>query len=378
MKIALIVPGFSAGESDWCIPALLDFVRVVAARDEMHVFALRYPHRVDRYAVYGATVHSLNGVGAGGLGSPALWARAVRAVAAEHRRGRFDVLHAFWAYEPGPVAAWAGRRLGVPVVTSLAGGELARMPRLGYGLQLSPHRRLLIRLALRSAQATTAGSVYLQHMAQSMGRQTVRAPLGVDTAMFSASTETRLPKENGFLDILHVGSLMPVKGHEELIEAFGIASREAPGLRLRLAGADTSHLRPALEGQIAGLGLAGRVEFLGEVPHEALPGLYRSSDCLIQSSWHEAQGMAVLEAAACSVPAVGTRVGILAEIMPEEWLAPPGDVNALAALLVRIAQRPQALPELGRALRARVEPGLSVEVCAERLRGVYLKAIDRT
>ena len=56
MKIGLVVPGFSADEQDWCIPALLDYVRVLAQQAEVHVFTLRWPERGGTYSVYGATV----------------------------------------------------------------------------------------------------------------------------------------------------------------------------------------------------------------------------------------------------------------------------------------------------------------------------------
>ena len=61
MRIALITPGFSASASDWCIPVLLDHVRELAREHEVHIFALRYPHRRERYEVYGATVHPSSG-----------------------------------------------------------------------------------------------------------------------------------------------------------------------------------------------------------------------------------------------------------------------------------------------------------------------------
>jgi len=61
MKIGLVLPGFSANEKDWCIPALLDYVRVLARANSVHVFALEYPYRRDDYDVFGATIHSLNG-----------------------------------------------------------------------------------------------------------------------------------------------------------------------------------------------------------------------------------------------------------------------------------------------------------------------------
>jgi hypothetical protein len=102
MRIALITPGFSASASDWCIPVLLDHVRELAREHEVHVFALRYPHRRERYEVYGATVHPCGGADARGLDRGPLLARAYRAIRAEARRRPFDLYHAFWADEPRP------------------------------------------------------------------------------------------------------------------------------------------------------------------------------------------------------------------------------------------------------------------------------------
>src|SRR5436305_1637369 len=95
MKLAIIVPGFSANEQDWCIPALLDFVRVLAMQADVHVFTLRWPERAADYDVYHAHVHALGGTSRLGPRVLGLWSRALRAIAAEHRRAPFDVLHAF-------------------------------------------------------------------------------------------------------------------------------------------------------------------------------------------------------------------------------------------------------------------------------------------
>src|SRR4051812_28560826 len=115
MKIGLVVPGFSEHERDWCIPALLDYVRVLAKRAEVHVFTLRWPEQRGTYPVFGATVHALYPGRRLGVRVLGFWERAVRAIAGEHKRGHFDVLHGFWVDEPGWVAAWAGQRLRVPV-----------------------------------------------------------------------------------------------------------------------------------------------------------------------------------------------------------------------------------------------------------------------
>jgi glycosyltransferase involved in cell wall biosynthesis len=362
---------------------LLDYVRVLAQRAEVHVFALRYPHRLDCYDVYGATVHSLNGADAAGPSSPALWARAVREISREHRRTPFDVLHAFWAYEPGPVAVWAGRRLAersgreVPVVVSLAGGELADIPAIRYGLQRQTHRRALIGWALSRARAVTGGSRYLLDQLdarpdRSSGpARSHYAPPGVDAEMFTPAVQAN----DGC--ILNVASFMPVKGHTILLRAFALASREVPTARLIMVGQDAAGRRPRVAQLAAELGVAERVEFRGEVPHEALPEVYRSAALCAQASDHEAQGLAVLEAAACGVPTVGTIVGILPELAPAEWLCPPGDAEALARVLAEGLKRPQAMRQLGRGLRAKVEREFSLEAGLERFWRVYLDVTGR-
>src|SRR5687768_9575063 len=113
MKIALIVPGFSADERDWCIPVLRNLVGELARGDEVVVFALRYPYRAGSYGAFGARVIALGGARARGAGSAGLWRRALGALRAEHRRGRFELLHAFWATEAGALTAVAGRLLRV-------------------------------------------------------------------------------------------------------------------------------------------------------------------------------------------------------------------------------------------------------------------------
>ncbi|MFN8514004.1 MAG: hypothetical protein U0841_15750 [Chloroflexia bacterium] len=165
MKIALIVPGFSADEQDWCIPALRNLVGELARADEIVVITLRYPYRAARYTAFGARVIALGGAQARGIASAALWRRTLAAIRAEHRRGRIDALHAFWATEAGALAAVAGRLLRIPTIVSLAGGELANLPDIGYGDQLAPAQRAKVRLALRLATHVTGGSRTLLDLA---------------------------------------------------------------------------------------------------------------------------------------------------------------------------------------------------------------------
>ncbi|HET7091237.1 MAG TPA: glycosyltransferase, partial [Anaerolineae bacterium] len=158
MRIGLIVPGFSSDENDWCIPALLHLARALAARHEVHVFALHYPYRRDHYSVFGARVHAIGGANRRGWRLPGVLKAAANEIVLEQRRGRFDVMHAFWVYEPGLIAAWLKRRLGVRVIVTVAGGELVNLPGIAYGLAGRHWLLRLMRWAMRQADVVTVGS----------------------------------------------------------------------------------------------------------------------------------------------------------------------------------------------------------------------------
>ncbi|HET6317215.1 MAG TPA: glycosyltransferase, partial [Chloroflexota bacterium] len=332
MRIALIVPGFSADEEDWCIPALLNFVRALAQRVELEVFTLRYPHRRGQYQVGNARVHSFGYATRRGPASLALWREAARHIQEQHARKAFDVLHAFWADEPGWVGATVAARGRVPLVVSLAGGELANLPSIGYGLQRHWLPRLLMRRALARADCITAGSSSLRELAYQDGlRQVQWAPLGVDTKRFYPNLQPPTPAlsavEGSNLQLLNVGSLAPVKNQRLLVEATREVVAALPGTRLRIVGDGES--KAVLRRAIGRVGLGSHVELMGALPHDHLPDVYRAADLYVQASLHEAQGMAVLEAASCGVPSVGTAVGALCDLAGSQT-RPGSRVGALA------------------------------------------------
>ena len=370
MKIAWIVPGFSSDERDWCIPALLDLARTLAAQHDLHVFALRYTYRRDRYAVFGATVRAIGGAQRGRWTLPGVWRAMLSEVAREHRRARFDVLHAFWLWEPGVIAAWLRGRLGVRTIVSLAGGELTHLPAIGYGYG---GRRWLMRAmgwAIRRADVVAAGSTGLLSKARDLfGLDSGRlafAPLGVDVKMFSPEDR----RVSAPAAIVNAGSLQPVKGQADLIRAFQHVVDRVSEARLAIAG--DGPLRADLEALTAQLRLADRVTFLGDVRHEALPGVYRAATLFAQASQHEAQGVAALEAAACGLPIVGTPVGALVDLAPDAALASPvGDPIRLAQAIASILGDRARLRAMGQAARARVEQTYSLEAAASRFEWLY-------
>ncbi len=376
MKVLWIVPGFSSDESDWCIPALLDLARVISQRCELHIIALQYPYRSDTYKVYDAIVHSIGGANKRGLNNFAVWRKTDRLI----RSIEADMLHAWWAYEPGWLAARSNVR--APLIVSLAGGELIRLPKINYGLARKFYLRLMLRWTLRRADVVTAGSKYLIDVAKKFAvmRRIEFAPLGVDVELFKPERESCPHVFSGHdsqeLIVVNVGSLEAIKDQTMLIQAFKLVQAELPNTKLIIAGEGS--LKVNLLALTKRLGLIDHVNFLGAVSHDQLPALYHSASLYAQSSLHESQGMAVLEAAACGVPIVGTNVGVVADLAPDRSIAVPvGDVTALARAMLNTLRLTDRAAEINRVMQATIDRDYALDRSADRFMNLYRDAIDR-
>lgn len=370
MRVAIIVPGFSAGEDDWCIPVLLTLVRRLTSRLDIEIFALRYPPGPRRYDVAGAQVHALGGSSTRGWGKAGLLWRAVRAVVSAHRARPFDVLHGMWADEPGAVAVTAARLLGLRAVVSIMGGELADLAEIGYGVQGSLVGRAAVRHALRRGALITAGSSTLARAVPPEAASRLRImPLGVDIERFQPGGDVQ-PLAGGF-KILHVASLTPVKDQATLLAAMRDMVSVVPA-HLHIVG--DGPLREHLEARVRQEGLGGSVTFHGAVPHDRLPAFYRGADISVVSSRHESQSMVALESCACGCPVVGTAVGLLPDLGTAARVVKSGDAAALAREVIGLAENGDMRSTMGREARALVERAFAVDQTVALLIKLYSEA----
>ena len=292
MKVGLIAPGYSADTGDPGIPVLADVVRELGRRVELHIFALRYPYRRNRYELHGARVHALGGATSRGVWRGLLLASAWAALIAEHRRARFDLFHGVWADEPGFLAVSAGWALGIPSMVSVMGGELVGFPDIGYGGHLNPLNRRMSRFALRRASLVTAGSAAGVELARQDLRPEERSKVerlvwGIDPGLFDRSSSDPPPHLPGSFRVLHVASLLAVKDQSTLLRAFARLKGVEPGAHLHIAG--DGPLRASLLSLGTALGVSDAVTFHGHVAREDLHAFYRSADVLAVTSRHEAQ-----------------------------------------------------------------------------------------
>jgi spore coat protein SA len=120
--------------------------------------------------------------------------------------------------------------------------------------------------------------------------------------------------------------------------------------------------------------LASRVRFVGSVPNSRVVDYYREADVLINPSFSEAFGMSLVEAMACQVPVVATRVGGMTEIVEDTHaglLVGPGDATALADAILRLLADDDLRERMGQAGRRRAIERYSWEQVTESLIHLY-------
>ncbi len=138
-------------------------------------------------------------------------------------------------------------------------------------------------------------------------------PNGIDLEKYS-----NMPKNSKQVNgktILFVGRLHPVKGVQYLIEAMAITHQEMPDVKLIIVGEGIE--REKLEGLTKQLDLKGCIQFVGRVPQEKIPLFMQQADIFVLPSLAEGFPNVLLEAMACGLPIVATRVGGIPEIIED-------------------------------------------------------------
>jgi glycosyltransferase involved in cell wall biosynthesis len=153
--------------------------------------------------------------------------------------------------------------------------------------------------------------------------------------------------------LLSVGTLVPRKGHDRLVDA--LAGLRDARWRLTIVGDDTRDPRTAdaLRARIAAAGLADRIALAGAVDGATLDALWAGADAFVLASRHEGYGMAYAEAIARGLPVVGTTAGAIPEAVPAGagLLVPPDDPGALRAALRTMVENRDARARLAAAAR---------------------------
>jgi glycosyltransferase involved in cell wall biosynthesis len=189
---------------------------------------------------------------------------------------------------------------------------------------------------------------------------------GVDTERFQPRPEVhdrirkalKIPHE-AFV-FLFVGRLKKDKGVLDLATAFSSVCKSYANAYLAIVGADEEQLSPEIASRCGPCSDRLRIQGRKTTPEDYMA----SADILCLPSYREGFGSVVIEAAACEVPALASRIyGITDAIREGETgvFHRPGDVEDLTAVMLRMAQDKQQCIAMGKMARARVKTEFSIE-----------------
>jgi glycosyltransferase involved in cell wall biosynthesis len=172
-----------------------------------------------------------------------------------------------------------------------------------------------------------------------------------------------------------VGALEERKGHRHLLEAMAELCRAPQPPRVCIIAGDGTQ-RAALERDALRLGVADAVRFLGRVD-DARPLLW-ALDIFTFPSLREGLGVALLEAAACGLPAVASNAGGIPEVVIDGRtgvLVPPADANAISAAVRRLIAAPAERAAMGTAARDHALREYTMDAMARRTLELYRRCL---
>lgn len=276
-----------------------------------------------------------------------------------------DVVHAHYASGYGTTAKFLGFK---PWILSVWGSDVFTFPKK------TVLHSILVKNNLRSASAVASTSSV-------MAKEILRicpevdnlkvTPFGVDCELFSRREMAE--DDKSIFVIGTVKSMNESYGIDVLIRAFAYAKFNL-GLehsRLLLVGSGKNSDLKALA---SSLGVGGDVYFAGGVLHSEVPNYLAKLDIYLALSRSESFGVSILEASACGVPVIATRVGGLPEVVVDGetgFLVAPEDYVSAAIKIVELVSNHELRDLMGRNGRVYVEKNFSWQACANNMSSLY-------
>jgi teichuronic acid biosynthesis glycosyltransferase TuaC len=233
-----------------------------------------------------------------------------------------SIIDAHFLYPDGYAATANAKALKQKSVITLRGSKDSSL----MGTELEKHLRSA---ALRADHLISVSRALVDDVAVKLVGDALKVTLvgnGVDLKKFSRKetdvARQRLGLEQDSKLLLSVGNVVPLKGFHRLVECMPELLRWNPKLILLIVGhvpAQGSNM-PELRAQIKSLNLSNHVRFIGRQTQEELAWYYSAADLFVLATQYEGWANVFLEAMACGLPVVTTRVGGNAEVLDNEGL----------------------------------------------------------
>lgn len=290
------------------------------------------------------------------------------------RTHKLQIIHVHYAIPFAAAAILAAQiapELGLKIVTTLHGTDIT----LVGG---SPSFKPVTEFSIEKSDAVTAVSRYLRD--ETLRQLSIRKDIDVvynfiDPDRHDARVPRCIPDRDSErqVTLMHISNFRPLKRLEDVVQIFRRV-RERMDARLVLVGDGPEYGKT--RALVEKLGLEDRVRFVGVV-NEVAPVL-KAADLLLLPSETESFGLVALEAMASGVPVVASNVGGLPEVVEHGvsgYLAPVGDVDAMARYSLEILGDCAGAKRFSRAARARAVDAFDYNTIVPQYEAIYERVL---
>jgi glycosyltransferase involved in cell wall biosynthesis len=277
----ILSPGFAANEADsTCLPAQQQLVNAIKEgfpSVRIIILAFQYPFAGKTYQWNNVTVVPFNGKNKGKLSRLFVWMLAWKQLAGLKKKYSLVGLFSFWYGECALIGTLFGKRNGIPHFTWLLGQDAREGNK--YARFLHPKGNALVALS----------DFLAKEFEKNYGIQPAHIiPAGIDTRHFDKRTVER------DIDILGVGSLIPLKRYDWFVEVVKVLHTTTPGIRAMICGKGEEEKK--LAGMIELSGMQESITLAGEIAYPEVLRLMQRSKIFLHTSSYEGFGLVCLEA----------------------------------------------------------------------------------
>ena len=256
-----------------------------------------------------------------------------------------DLVHSFFSIPAGCFGLYSKKIFNIPYITSALGADV---PEFNIGdWRLNVYHSVthdLTKSIWKNSSYLIANSPSLKNLCNKFLNE-IKVEIitnGVDLEVFYPNTNKRISKNNE-VQILFISRLSPQKGVETLIKSCGTLKKKGiSNFKLTIVG--DGPLKEKMFSLINEYQIPANVNFLGWKKLEELPDIYRSSDIFILPSVMEGMSSVVLQAMACGLPVIGSKVQGFSEVLEDNingYNLEPTDYKGFADALEKLIHSPE-------------------------------------
>lgn len=291
-----------------------------------------------------------------------------------HEIKPFDLVHAQYCYPNGLAALEISRRLDIPNVVSIQGGD-------GHwvGLCCDTHKQAM-NAVLNHAMALLIGcDSFAEEVCENHDipkEHLTIIPGATNTDKFRPVREIgtlhqpvrllyhgRVDSRKGSLDFVHACKKVESQGYPIEIIISGI-------------GPDFDETKEL----VRTLGLEHQAKFLGSIPYQDVPEVYGKGDIFVSPTYAEGFSNTILEAMASGLPIISTNAIGVSDCLTHNvnaLLTEPGDIQAIAQAMIRLIEDRELRTRISQAAYNEVISSYSWPVVAQRIEGIYKKVSEK-